>query len=385
VIPYGRQDIDRNDIEAVAGVLKSDWITQGPVIEQFEKAVADYSGSAHGVAVNSATSALHVACLALGLGPGDRLWTSPNTFVASANCALFCGAQVDFVDIDPLTCNMSVSALESRLQQAEHAGKLPNIVVPVHFAGQSCDMRAIGALAERYGFRVVEDASHAIGGKYRGEPIGNCRYSSITVFSFHPVKIITTGEGGMALTNDPAVAERMRRLRSHGITREPAMMPQEPDGPWHYQQIDLGYNFRMTDIQAALGLSQLSRLDEFVQHRHRIATNYDRLLSGLPVSLIRRDPKCYSAFHLYVIRLESGAGSGLRRKVYEHMHAAGIGVNVHYIPVHIQPYYQALGFRRGDFPAAEKYYAEALTLPLFPGLGEAGQAQVVEALQAALA
>jgi UDP-4-amino-4,6-dideoxy-N-acetyl-beta-L-altrosamine transaminase len=384
VIPYGRQDINQDDIEAVTSVLKSEWITQGPVIERFEKTVAEYSGAAHGVAVNSATSALHIACLALDLGPGDRLWTSPNTFVASANCALFCGAQVDFVDIDPLTCNMSVSALESRLRQAERAGKLPKIVVPVHFSGQSCDMRAIGNLAERYGFRVIEDASHAIGGKYLGDPIGNCRYSSITVFSFHPVKIITTGEGGMALTNDPELAEHMCRLRSHGITREPTVMPQKPDGPWHYQQIDLGYNFRMTDIQAALGLSQLSRLDEFVQNRHKIAANYDKLLSGLPVSLLRRDSDCYSAFHLYVIRLESGADSGLRRKVYEHMRTAGIGVNVHYIPVHIQPYYQAFGFVRGDFPEAEKYYAGALTLPLFPGLEEADQRRVVETLQVVL-
>lgn len=385
MIPYGRQDIDQNDIEAVTGVLKSDWITQGPVIGRFEKAVANYSGAAHGVAVNSATSALHVACLALGLSPGDWLWTSPNTFVASANCALFCGAHVDFIDIDPLTCNMSISALKSRLQQAESTGDLPKVVIPVHFAGQSCEMRAIGELSTRYGFYVVEDASHAIGGKYLGDPVGSCRYSNITVFSFHPVKIITTGEGGMALTNDPALAERMRRLRNHGITREPSMMPQEPDGPWHYQQIELGYNFRMTDIQAALGLSQLNRLDEFVLHRQKLAANYDRLLSGLPVSRLRRDPDCYSAFHLYVIRLQSGKSSMLRRKVYEHMYNAGIGVNVHYIPVHTQPYYQALGFVRGDFPEAEKYYAEALTLPLFAGLGEADQARIVEALQAALA
>ena len=384
MIPYGRQNIDQNDIDAVSVVLKSDWITQGPVIEQFEKAVAVYSGAAYGVAVNSATSALHVACLALGLGPADRLWTSPNTFVASANCALFCGAQVDFVDIDPLTCNISVGALESKLRKAEKAGKLPKIVVPVHFSGQSCDMRAIGALSQRYGFRVIEDASHAIGGKYLGNPIGNCRYSSITVFSFHPVKIITTGEGGMALTNDTALAERMSRLRSHGITREPSMMPLEPDGRWHYQQIDLGYNFRMTDIQAALGMSQLTRLDEFVQHRHEIAADYDRLLSGLPVKLLQRASDCYSAYHLYVIRLESGADSGLRRKVYDYMYNAGIGVNVHYIPVHMQPYYQALGFRFGDFPEAEKYYAEALTLPLFPGLGEEDQSRVVAALETAL-
>lgn len=384
MIPYGRQNIDQNDIDAVLVVLKSDWITQGPVIEQFEKAVAGYSGAAHGVAVNSATSALHVACLALGLGPADRLWTSPNTFVASANCALFCGAQVDFVDIDPLTCNMSVGALELKLRKAEKAGKLPKILVPVHFSGQSCDMRAIGALSQRYGFRVIEDASHAIGGKYLGDPIGNCRYSSITVFSFHPVKLITTGEGGMALTNDTALAERMSRLRSHGITREPSMMPLEPDGRWHYQQIDLGYNFRMTDIQAALGLSQLARLDEFVQHRHEIAADYDRLLSGLPVRLLQRAPDCYSAYHLYVIRLESGADGRLRRKVYDHMYNAGIGVNVHYIPVHIQPYYQALGFRPGDFPEAEKHYAEALTLPMFPGLTDVEQGYVASKLGEAI-
>jgi dTDP-4-amino-4,6-dideoxygalactose transaminase len=280
---------------------------------------------------------------------------------------------------------MSINALESKLRQADSKGTLPKIVIPVHFGGQSCDMRAIASLADRYGFRVIEDASHAIGGKYLGVPVGNCRYSSFTIFSFHPVKLITTGEGGMALTNDTALAERMRLLRSHGITREPAMMPQAPDGPWSYQQVDLGYNMRITDIQAALGLSQLSRLDEFVRQRHTIAAEYDRLLSGLPISFLHRDAECYSAFHLYVIRLDSGANGGLRRKVYEHMRAAGIGVNVHYIPVHTQPFYQNLGFRRGDFPEAEKYYKEALTLPMFPGLGELDQSRVLEALQAALA
>jgi len=384
LIPYGRQDITQADIDAVVEVLRSDWLTQGPMVPRFEKALARYAGARHAVAVNSATSALHIACLALELGPGDLLWTSPVTFVASANCALYCGAEVDFVDIDPGTCNMSVDALAAKLAAAEQAGRLPKIVVPVHLAGQSCDMAAIRALADRYGFRIIEDASHAIGGRYRDEPVGNCRYSDITVFSFHPVKIITTAEGGMALTSDDVLAARMEMLRSHGITRDAEKMTREPDGPWYYEQQALGFNYRMTDLQAALGLSQVDRLDEYVARRHELAARYDRLLAEVPVTTPRQHPDSYSAFHLYVIRMEDGGDPGRRRRVFEGLRARGIGVNVHYIPVHMQPYYQRLGFTKGDFPAAEAYYAEAISLPMYPALSEAEQDQVVAALGEAL-
>ncbi len=384
MIPYGRQNIVQDDIEAVVEVLKSDWITQGPVIEQFEQAVAGYCGVAHGIAMNSATSALYSACLALGLGPGDHLWTTPNTFVASANCGLYCGARVDFVDIDPRTYNMSAPALEARLVEAEKAGMLPKIVVPVHFAGQSCNMREIRLLADRYGFHIVEDASHAIGGKYLDVPVGSCQHADVTVFSFHPVKIITTGEGGMALTNDAELAVRLAELRNHGITRNPNRMPAAPDGSWHYQQIGLGYNFRMTCIQAALGLSQLVRLDDFVRRRHEVAARYDSMLSKMPVTRPWQDPDCYPAFHLYVIRLKLKGDMHLRRRVFDHMTSAGIGVNVHYIPVHTQPYYRNLGFAQGDFPEAEQYYRETITLPLFPDLSGNEQQAVVDALQEVL-
>ncbi len=381
MIPYGRQDINEADIAAVVEVLRSDFLTQGPAIERFEQAVAAYCGARHAVAVNSATSALHLACLALGLGPRDGLWTSPNTFVASANCGLYCGAKVDFVDIDPRTYNLCPNALAHKLEQAERAGRLPKVVVPVHFAGQPCDMPAIHALAQRYGFKILEDASHAIGGRYRGEPIGNGRYSDITVFSFHPVKIITTGEGGMALTNNPELAGRMTRLRTHGITRAPAEMTHEPDGPWYYQQIALGFNYRMTDLQAALGYSQFQRLDEFVARRHQLADHYDRLLADLPVVTPWQNPDAWSAFHLYVIRLDEARAGRSRRAVFEALRQRGIGVNVHYIPVHTQPYYQALGFTEGDYPEAERYYREAISLPLYPGLTDRVQQVVVEALQ----
>ena len=384
MIPYGRQNIEESDIEAVVNVLRSDWITQGPVIGQFEGAVAAYCGAKFAVAVNSATSALHSACAALDLGPGDRLWTSPNTFVASANCALYCGALVDFVDIDPRTLNMSIPALEARLLEAEAAGMLPKIIVPVHFAGQSCDMRAIRALADRYGFYVIEDASHAIGAGYQDDPVGSCRYSDITVFSFHPVKIITTAEGGMSMTNDADLAGRLHRLRNHGLTRDPEMMRHAPDGPWSYQQIDLGYNYRMTDIQAALGLSQMARLDEYVHERHLLAARYGELLSGLPVTTPWCHPDCYSAFHLYPVRISSGSAGQGRREIFDYMRAAGIGVNVHYIPVHTQPYYQDIGFSQGDFPEAERYYREALSLPLYPGLTTEEQDRVVDALARAI-
>lgn len=383
-IPYGRQDISETDIQAVINVLKSDFLTQGPAVPAFETAVSEYCGVRHAFAVNSATSALHIACLALGVGPGDLVWTSPITFVASANCALYCGAKVDFVDIDPRTYNLSVAALEEKLQAAERDGKLPKVVIPVHLCGQSCEMAAIHALSEKYGFKIIEDASHAIGGKYRNQPIGNCRYSDITVFSFHPVKIITTAEGGMALTNDAELADKLALLRSHGITRDPAQMTHQADGPWYYQQIALGYNYRMTDIQAALGLSQLSRLDEFVANRQRLAARYDSLLSALPVEIPWQHPDNYSALHLYPIRIPEGVSSYSRLSVFEGLRAAGIGVNVHYIPVHLQPYYRQLGFQPGDFPEAERYYRAAISLPLYATLIEANQDRVVAALRGKL-
>lgn len=381
MIPYGRQDVTQADIDAVVEVLRSDFLTQGPQVPRFEQAVAQHVGAGHALAVNSATSALHMACLALGLGPGDWLWTSPITFVASANCALYCGAEVDFVDIDPRTYNLCPQALERKLDEAERNGRLPKVVVPVHLCGQPCDMQAIHGLAKRYGFRIIEDASHAIGGRYQGEFIGNCRYSDITVFSFHPVKIITTAEGGMALTNDTALADKMALLRSHGITRDPSQMTHEADGPWYYQQIDLGFNYRMTELQAALGVSQMQRLDQFVARRHELARRYDELLADLPVVTPWQHPDSYSGLHLYVIRLKLDGIRRTHRQVFESLRAQGIGVNLHYIPVHSQPYYQRMGFQSGDFPQAEHYYAEAISLPMYYGLSEAMQDTVVQALR----
>jgi UDP-4-amino-4,6-dideoxy-N-acetyl-beta-L-altrosamine transaminase len=380
MIPYGRQDITQADIDSVVAVLQSDFLTQGPMVPRFEQDVARHVGAEHALAVNSATSALHIACLALGLGPGDRLWTSPVTFVASANCGLYCGAEVDFVDIDPRTYNLCPKALEAKLQQAEHDGTLPKVIVPVHLCGQPCDMLAIHALSQRYGFRIIEDASHAIGGRYRGEFIGNCRYSDITIFSFHPVKIITTAEGGMALTNDAGLAERMTLLRSHGITREPAKMTRESDGPWYYQQIDLGFNYRMTELQAALGVTQMERLDSYVARRHELARRYDRLLADLPVVTPWQHPDSYSGLHLYVIRLRLEGLSISHRQAFEALRAQGIGVNLHYIPVHTQPYYQQMGFNDGDFPESERYYGEAISLPMFQTLTDAQQDRVIEVL-----
>jgi len=380
MIPYGRQEVTQEDIDAVVSVLHSDFLTQGPAVPRFENAVAGYCGAAHAVAVNSATSALHLACLALGLGPGDRLWTTPITFVASANCARYCGAEVDFVDIDPLSYNLSPDALAKKLEAAEQNGSLPKIVVPVHLCGQPCDMAAIHALSRRYGFRIIEDASHAVGARYRDDPVGSCRYSDITVFSFHPVKIITSGEGGMALTNDAVLAERMARLRSHGITRDPAQMDREPDGPWYYQQIELGFNYRMTDLQAALGISQMSRLDGYVARRNALAERYDRLLAALPIKTPRHLPGTYSSHHLYVVRLHLDAVPKGHRETVEAMVAAGIGVNVHYIPLHTQPYYQHRGFAVDAFPEAIRYYSEALTLPIYPTMSGEQQDTVISTL-----
>lgn len=384
MIPYGRQDITQTDIDAVVGVLQSDFLTQGPMVPRFEQSVAQHVGATHALAVNSATSALHIACLALGLGPGDRLWTTPITFVASANCALYCGADVDFVDIDPRTYNLCPQALALKLEQAEREGTLPKVVVPVHLCGQPCDMQAIHALSQRYGFKIIEDASHAIGGKYQGEFIGNSRYSDITVFSFHPVKIITTAEGGMALTNDEALANKMALLRSHGITRDPAQMTREADGPWYYQQIDLGFNYRMTELQAALGVTQMERLDQYVARRHQLARRYDDLLTGLPVTAPWQHADSYSGLHLYVIRLQLDRIQKTHRQVFEALRELGIGVNLHYIPVHTQPYYERMGFKPDDFPQSQTYYQEAISIPMFQTMTDEQQDEVIAALRVAV-
>jgi UDP-4-amino-4,6-dideoxy-N-acetyl-beta-L-altrosamine transaminase len=384
MIPYGRQHISEDDIQAVVDVLRSDFLTQGPTVPAFEKAVAAYCGAQHAVAVNSATSALHIACMALDVGPGDWVWTSPITFVASANCALYCGAQVDFVDIDSRTYNLSVERLAEKLAAAKAKGTLPKVVIPVHLCGQSCDMTAIHALAQEYGFKIIEDASHAIGGKFKNEPVGNCCYSDISVFSFHPVKIITTGEGGMALTKDPVLADRMQRHRSHGITSDrDQMQPRPADEIWNYQQVRLGYNYRMTDIQAALGLSQMTRLDEFVAKRHQIAERYDAAFASLPITTPWQHPDTFSSYHLYPIRVRQVDRGKTQRQVYDAFMAAGIHVNLHYIPVYRQPYYKAMGFTAGYCPEAEQYHKEAISLPMYPGLMESQQDQVIAALKQA--
>lgn len=384
MIRYGQQDITQADIDAVIGVLKSINLTQGPNIPAFEQSVMAHTGAKHAVAVNSATSALHIACMALDLSPGDWLWTSPNTFVASANCALYCGAKVDFVDIDPRTYNLCPKKLEAKLIEADKAGRLPKIVVPVHLTGQPCDMAAIHALGQKYGFKIIEDASHAIGGKYKGEPIGNGRYSDITVFSFHPVKIITTAEGGMALTNNDELATRLGLLRSHGITRDPALMTEPMHGPWYYQQVALGYNYRMTDIQAALGVSQMTRLDQYVAKRHEIAQRYNHLLANLPITLPWQHPDSYSAYHLYVIRLQLDKIDSTHLQVFEALRAKDIMVNLHYIPVHTQPFYQQMGFKQSDYPEAEQYYCEAISIPMHPTLTTEEQDFVVRSIKEAM-
>lgn len=381
MIPYGRQDITQADLDAVTAVLTSDFLTQGPRVPAFEAAVATHVGAAHGVAVNSATSALHIACLALGLAPGDRLWTSPITFVASANVGLYCGATVDFVDIDPDTFNMDIAALTQKLAEAKAAGQLPKIVVPVALCGQSCDMAAIRTLADQYGFKILEDASHAIGGRYQDAFMGNGRFADITVFSFHPVKIITTAEGGVAVTQDPKLAAKMERLRSHGITRDPQLMTKEPDGPWYYQQIELGLNYRMTELQAALGVSQMTRLDAYVAHRAALAARYDTLLADLPITVPTQHPDTASSWHLYVVRLQDPT---IHRTVFEGLRRRGIGVNLHYIPVHTQPYYKGLGFQEGQFPASEDYYSRAISIPIYGTMTHDQQDDVVAALTAEL-
>lgn len=384
MIPYGRQDISQADIDFVIEVLKSDFLTQGPLVGRFEEVVASYCGASFAVAMNSATSALHVACLALDLGHGDTLWTSPTTFVASANCALYCGAGVDFVDIDPTTYNMSVERLAEKLVEAEKLGKLPKVVVPVHLSGQPCDMPAIKALSDRYGFKIIEDASHAIGARYRAgareqfTPVGDCRFSDITVFSFHPVKIVTTGEGGMALTTDPVLADRLQRFRSHGITSNRDQMVPMPDGEiWNYQQILLGYNYRLTDIQAALGISQMSRIDDFIRRRHTIAARYDRELATLPITTPWQSPDIYSSYHLYVIRAIKEKGR-TQREVYDALQQGGVNANLHYIPVYRQPHFQKLGFERGYCPEAEAYFTQAVSIPVYPTLTDQEQSHVID-------
>jgi UDP-4-amino-4,6-dideoxy-N-acetyl-beta-L-altrosamine transaminase len=382
MIPYGRQDINQADINAIVEVLNSNYLTQGPLVPKFENIVAEYVGADYAVAANSSTSALHIACLALGLGLGDWLWTSPNTFVASSNCALYCGAKVDFVDIDPNTYNMSIEKLTKKLSEAEKNGRLPKIVVPVHLCGQSCDMESIQELSKKYGFRIIEDASHAIGGKYKKENIGNCKFSDITVFSFHPVKIITTGEGGMALTNDSSLAEKMTRFRSHGITSEKNLMSHRDSNEiWNYQQIDLGYNYRMTDIHAALGVSQMKRIDDFVKRRREIANIYNRELSNLPILLPFQHPDNESSFHLYPIRIIENGLKITQRKVYDALQNANINVNLHYIPVYRQPYYEAMGFPAGYCPESEKYHQEALSIPIYFGLSDSQQAHVIQTIK----
>ncbi|EIU7614418.1 UDP-4-amino-4,6-dideoxy-N-acetyl-beta-L-altrosamine transaminase [Vibrio vulnificus] len=384
VIPYGKQDINQQDIDSVVDVLKSDFLTQGPQVPAFEQVLIEHTGASYALAVNSATSALHIACLALGLGEGDWLWTSPITFVASANCGLYCGAKVDFVDIDPSTYNMCPRRLEEKLIKAKAEGKLPKVVVPVHLCGQPCDMAAIAKLAKVYNFKVIEDASHAIGGKYQGLPIGNCEYSDITVFSFHPVKIVTTAEGGAVMTNQKALSDKMTLLRSHGITRDPEQMEGESHGGWYYQQIDLGFNYRMTELQAALGVSQMQRLDDFVAARHHLANRYNRLLQSLPVVLPYQLENTYSGLHLYVIRLRLDKLSLTHKEVFDALRGKGIGVNLHYIPVHTQPYYEKMGFREGDFPESEHYYREAISLPMFHTMSTDQQDEVVRVLSEVL-
>ncbi len=384
MIPYGRQDITESDLRAVADVLRSDFITQGPAIEAFERDFASYCAVPHAVAACNATAALHMACRALELGANDWLWTSPNTFVASANVGLFCGARIDFVDIDPRTYNMCVDRLQAKLEQAEIAGTLPRIVMPVHFAGQSCNMRRIQALSNKYGFRIIEDASHAVGGRYGNKTVGGCEFSDISVFSFHPVKIITTGEGGMATTADAELANRLALFRSHGITRDPEQMTHEAEGPWYYQQVELGYNYRMTDMQAALGRSQLARLDGYIEDRHDIRSRYDRGLADLPLTVPYQSEGQRSALHLYPV-LVGPECRVTRAGVFDRMRQRGVGVNVLYIPVHLQPYYRRLGFAVGDFPEAERYYAQTMALPMYAKLTASDQDYVIESLGAALA
>jgi len=380
VIPYGRQNISSLDVDAVVDVLKSEYLTQGPVVPKFEFEVSNKCSASMAVATSSATAALHVACLALGVGAGDRVWTSAITFVASANCAVYCGAHVDFVDIDSKTYNMSIEHLEDKLKIASRNGALPKVVIPVHLAGQSCDMAEIYSLSQRFGFRIIEDASHALGGQYKGKPVGSCQFSDITVFSFHPVKIITTGEGGLATTNDEILAKRMALYRSHGITRDHDQMKMIPKGRWYYEQLELGFNYRMTDIAAALGRSQLSRLDAFVLDRQKLVRNYNELFEGQPVTIPWQHPDSHSSHHLYIIRPDLRQLQISHAELFERLYSRGFTANLHYIPVYHHPFFASRGYRRSEFPNAESYYTNAMSIPIFPGLSEVEQHQIVEAI-----
>jgi len=384
MIPYGKQDINQHDIDAVIDVLKSDFLTQGPQVPLFEAAINRTVNSQYAVAVNSATSALHIACLALGVGKGDIVWTSPITFVASANCALYCGASIDFVDIDEHTYNLSPIELEKKLKLAKQQNKLPKVVIPVHLAGQSCDMQKIHQLSIEYGFKIIEDAAHAIGGSYKDKPIGNCQYSDITVFSFHPVKIITTAEGGVATTNNPKLADTMQQLRSHGITRDESLMTEPSHGDWYYQQLELGFNYRMSELHAALGVNQLKRLTQFVAKRKKIAEIYNQQLSKQPIILPKQLVKTESSWHLYIIQLELDNIDKTHQQVFSELRKSGIGVNLHYIPVYLQPYFQNLGFKKGDFPLAEKYYSQSISIPVYAQLTAEMQIKVIETLKQVL-
>jgi UDP-4-amino-4,6-dideoxy-N-acetyl-beta-L-altrosamine transaminase len=383
VIPYGRQDISQEDLKAVCDVLQSDFLTQGPMVPEFEKTLTQFTGALHAVAVNSATSGLHIACLALGVGKGDLVWTSPITFVASSNCALYSGADVDFVDIDENTYNMSPEKLEEKLIQAKASNKLPKVVIPVHLAGQSCDMERIWSLSKKYGFKIIEDASHAIGGKYQGVPVGNCKYSDMTILSFHPVKIVTSAEGGAVLCNDPSLRDKLHLLRSHGITRDESKMANKSHGPWYYEQIDLGYNYRMTDVLAALGASQMKRLESFVSKRHEIAKKYFQELKNLPLILPYQSPDTYSAYHLFIVRLKKEV-TKTHLQVFTELRENGIGVNLHYIPVYFQPYYERLGFKKGYCPVAEDYYSSAISIPMYATLNQEQQKKVCDVLKKVL-
>jgi len=384
VIPYGKQDITEADINSVLKVLQSDFLTQGPQVPLFEKAISKYCCVDFSVAVNSATSALHIACMAIGISEGDIVWTSPNSFVASANCAIYCGAKINFVDIDPQTFNLSVYELEKKLIQAKKENKLPKLVIPVHFAGQSCDMKKIYSLGQEYGFKIIEDASHAIGARYLKSQVGSCKYSDITVFSFHPVKIITTAEGGIATTKSKKLANKMKLLRSHGITRDKGLMTGGSDGDWYYQQVDLGFNYRMNELQAALGSSQLNRVEEFISNRKKIKERYDSLLTDLPIVKPYQNQNCYSSFHLYPIQIDLNFVAKSRKNIFDTLRSRGIGVNVHYIPIHIQPYYSRLGFKTGDFPNAEAFYKKAISIPIFQSMTLVQQDEVISSIKAVL-
>lgn len=380
MIPYGKQNIIKEDIDAVIEVLNSDFLTQGPVVEKFEKELCDYTGSEYALALNSATSALHCACLALGVCKGDLVWTSPITFVASANCALYCGADIDFVDIDYESNNISIEALRLKLENAEASNRLPKVIIPVHMGGESCDMKSIYKLSQKYGFKIIEDASHAIGATYNNSKVGSCKYSDITVFSFHPVKIITTAEGGAALTNNKNLFHKLQLFRSHGITRVQDNMKNVPHGGWYYEQIDLGFNYRMTELQAALGCSQIKRIENFVLKRNDIAEFYNQKFCNLPIDIPKIDKNSISSYHLYIIKISSN-NEKERLELYSYLKENGLGVNVHYIPVHMQPYYRSLGFSNGDFPEAERYYKSAISIPLHPGLTKANQNYIVKKLR----